>query len=239
MKKTYKLHNKLLKILLKENLIFIIGLIVLTPIFQYFKGVENFEFDALYIKILIGVVLIFNIPAICILINYYIQNKDTTLEIDTQSDLIIIKKKGEIKNYKISDIEASIYNIGIYYKNAIDNYSRWSTIHSDFGYWYLKFVNGDRYYLSNLLVDFLHEKAFLKKTKYRFRLFPYIDKSSKKVGIEFKKVQIQEKNRVEKFVEKYQSKSERQLREILDNKKSYQNEAVEAAKIVLKNKNTS
>jgi hypothetical protein len=226
-----------LKILLKENLIFIIGMIVLIPIFQYFKGVENFEFDALYIKILIGVVFVFNIPAICILINYYIQNKDTTLEIDTHTDFIKINKKGKTKNYKISDIEISIYNIGIYYKNAIDNNSRWSTIHSDFGYWDLKFVNGDRYYLSNLLVDFLHEKAFVKKTKYRFRLFPCIDKSNKKAGIEFKKIQIQEKTRVEKFVEQYQSKNERQLREILDNKKSYQKEAVEAAELVLKNKN--
>ena len=210
-------------------------MIVLTPIFQYFKGVENFEFDALYIKILIGIVFVFNIPAICILINYYMQNKDTTLEIDTQTDFIKINKKGKTKNYRISDIETSIYNIGIYYKNAIDNNSRWPTIHSDFGYWDLKFVNGDRYYLSNLLVDFLHQEAFVKNTKYCFRLFPYIDKSNSKKAIELK--QVQEKSRVEKFIDQYQSKSKKQLKEILDNKKNYQKEAVEAAEIIMKNKN--
>ena len=212
-------------------------MIFLAPIFQYFKGVEYFEFDGFHIKILSVVVFVFNIPGICILINYYLQNKDTTLEIDTQSDFIKITQKGKSKNYKLSDIETSIYNIGIYYKNAIDGNARWPALHSDFGYWDLKFVNGERSYLSNLLVDFLHEKAFVKKTKYRFRLFPYIDKSSKKAGIEFKKTQIQEQSRVEKFIEQYQSKNEKQLKEILDNKKSYQKEAVQAAELVMKNKN--
>ena len=187
---------------------------VLMPIFIYFKGVDNFNFDSLFIKLLVGIVFIFNIPSISMLINYYIQNKETTIEIDTEFDYIKINQSGKSKKYKFSDIETSVYNIGIYYKNAIDNNSRFSAIHSDFGYWDLKFENGDRYYLSNLLVDFLHDKAFIKKTKYRFRFFPYINKLSSKKGIEFKKKQVREKSSVEKFVEQYQSKNEKQLQKI-------------------------
>ena len=41
----------------------------------------------------------------------------------------------------------------------------------------------------------------------------------------------------ETFIEKYKTKNEKQLLEILDNKKSYQKEAVRAAEILMKNKN--
>ncbi len=222
---------------MKDNLIIIIGMIVVLPFIVSIKYVDYFELDASFIKFLIGLLFVFNVPAIFILINYYFQNKKTTLEIDIQSDYIKICQDGKSNVYKLSDITASIYNIGIYYKNAIDNNARWATIHSDLGYWDIQFDNGDRFYLSNLLVDFLHEEAFVKSTKYRFRLFPYIDKSSKKTGVELKRKQVQEKNRVEEFVEQYQFKNEKQLREILNDRKGYQKEAVEAAEIVLKKKN--
>lgn len=236
MKKTYELNNKLIKGLLKENLIFLIGLLVLSLIIFYFRGFEKFKSDFFYLLFILGSTLVLNIPAICLIINYYSQNKDTKLKIDTQSDLIQISQKGKSKTYKLSNIETSVYNIGIYYKNAIDNNARRSAFHSNFGYWDLKFTNGDRYYLSNLIIDFLHQKAFIEITKYRFRFFPYINKSTAKTGIDLKSINIHEKSRVEKFIEQFQSKNENQLLEIIDNKESYQKEALEAAKIVLKNK---
>jgi len=72
-------------------------------------------------------------------------------------------------------------------------------------------------------------------TKYRFRMFQYINKSDSKEAVELK--QVQEKNRTEKFVEKFQSKSESELNEILINKSRYQKEAVKAVEIIMKNKN--
>jgi hypothetical protein len=233
LRKTYEIHNKLLKVLLKENLILIIGMIIFIPILNYFRSGSEIELNLTSVLIFSGSLFVFNIPAIILLIEYYFENKNTTLEID--SEFVKINRNGQTIKHKISEIEVSTYNIGIYYKNAIDNSARWSTIHSDFGYWDVKFKNGERYYLSNLLVDFLHQEAFVENTKYRFRLFPYIDKSKSKKAIELK--QDQEKSRIEKFIDQYQSKNEKQLREILDNKKSYQNEAVKAAEIVLKNKN--
>ena len=208
-------------------------MIIFIPILNYFRNGTEIELNLTSVLIFSGVLFVFNIPAIILLIEYYFENKNTTLEID--SEFIIINRKGETKRHKISEIETSTYNIGIYYKNAIDNAARWSTIHSEFGYWDVKFENGERYYLSNLLVDFLHQEAFLENTKYRFRLFPYIDKSNSKKAVELKKVQ--KKSRVEKFVDQFQSKNEKQLQEILDNKKNYQKEAVEAAEIIMKNKN--
>ncbi|WP_452225043.1 hypothetical protein [Lacinutrix chionoecetis] len=108
-------------------------------------------------------------------------------------------------------------------------------INSDLAYWDLEFKNGDRFYISNLLVDFLHEKPIIENTKYRFRMFQYINKQDSKEAFTLKKVQ--EKNAVEKFVEKFQSKSESELNEILNNKQDYQKEAVKAAVIIMKKKN--
>ena len=208
-------------------------MIIFIPILNYFRNGTEIELNLTTVLIFSGVLFVFNIPPIILLIEYFFENKNTTLEID--SEFVIINRNGQSKSHKISEIETSTYNIGIYYKNAIDNAARWSTIHSDFGYWDVKFENGERYYLSNLLVDFLHQEAFVENTKYRFRLFPYIDKSNSKKANEIK--QIQEKNKIEKFIDQYQSKNEKQLREILGNKKGYQKEAVEAAEIVLKKKN--
>ncbi|WP_178984256.1 hypothetical protein [Winogradskyella helgolandensis] len=237
MRKTYKLHHKLLKVLLKENLIFIIGMIIITLTLQYFKSSGDLAFDILFLKILVGIVFVFNLPAILLLINYYYHNKELTLYIDKESDVIQINKKGISTKHKLSDIESSIYNVGIYYKNKIDRNGRWSAMHSDFGYWDLKFENGDRYYISNLLIDFLHEHAFIKKTKYRFRFFPFIDKSESKIGITLKQKRTKEKTLTEKFIGQFKSKNEKQLLEIINNKNSYQKEAVKAATIILKNKN--
>jgi DNA-directed RNA polymerase subunit L len=106
---------------------------------------------------------------------------------------------------------------------------------SDLGYWDLKFKNGDRYYLTNLLHDFLLENPKVKNTKYRFRFYQYIDKTNSERAVELKRVR--EKSLIEKFVEQYESKSEKQLNDILDNKTYYQVEAVKAAEIVLYKKN--
>ncbi|APD06266.1 hypothetical protein UJ101_00728 [Flavobacteriaceae bacterium UJ101] len=179
--------------------------------------------------------LIFNLPNIIIYLNYYRENRYTKINIDTKNNSIGIVKNGISKQYKITEVKSSIYHLGIYYKNRIDNAMRWKMINSDLAYWDLEFKNGDRYYISNLLVDFLHDKPFVDNTKYRFRMFQYINKSDSKEALGLK--QVQEKNRTEKFVMKFQSKSESELNEILNNKSKYQKEAVKAVEIIMKNKN--
>ena len=176
-----------------------------------------------------------NIPSLLIYLDYYFENKDTSFTLDFESKKIKITQNGMTKEYTINDVAESNYHLGIYYKNAIDRAGRIPMLVSDFGYWDLKFKNGDRYYLTNILHDFIHDTPFLGKTKYRFRMFTYINKSDSKKAVALK--EKREKNAVEKFVEKFQSKTESELNEILNNKKSYQKEAIEAAKIIMKNKN--
>ncbi|WP_298417224.1 hypothetical protein [uncultured Kordia sp.] len=157
-----------------------------------------------------------------------------TVEIDSSSNFIKIKEKKCSKTYKFSEIETSTYHLGNYYENLLDNFGKELMFHSDFGYWDLKFKNGDRYYISNLIVDFLHEHAFVKNTTYQFRAFPYIKTSNSKKAIKLKR-QI-EKNDIDRIIKKFASKSEKELCVILNNKSKYQENAVKAAEIVLKNK---
>ncbi len=182
---------------------------------------------------MVGVIFLFNLPSLIILFEYYRENKDTKVVIKPNE--LIISKKGKTKEYTISEVETSVYHLGKYYQNRIDNASRWKMMNSDLGYWDLKFKNGDRYFLTNLVIDFLHEEPIVENTKYRFRMFQTIKESDTKEAVELKR--IQEKNLTEKFVEKYQDKTEHELQEILSNQKKYQPEAVKAAKIVLQNNN--
>ncbi|WP_143955795.1 hypothetical protein [Robertkochia solimangrovi] len=239
MKKTFEHNNKLLKILLRENIYFIIGLIIITPIYYYLKKGEQFVLDFLFVKIMSVIFLIYNIPNFIIYFNYYKENKNTQIKIDTKNNSIGIIKNGVSKQYEITEIKSSIYHLGIYYKNRIDNAMRWKMINSDLAYWDLEFNNGDRYYISNLIVDFLHDEPIVENTKYRFRMFQYINKSDSKEALTLKQEleRKKEKSQTEKFVEKFESKSENELNEILTNKSKYQKEAVKAAEIILTNKN--
>lgn len=105
---------------------------------------------------------------------------------------------------------------------------------SDFGYWDLHFKNGDRFYLTNILHDFLHDTPKVPKTNYRFRFYPYISKNDNKQAINLNEKRKKEKTMTEVYIEKYKSKNENQLLEILDNRKSYQKEAVRAGLAIKK-----
>ena len=235
MRKHYEINNKLLKGLLFDNLKMIALLIIVLPFYWKWRNGTEFVLDQQIFIIFSAIILIMNIPSVLIYLNYYFENKDTSFTLDFDSKKIEITQNGMTKTYTINDVSESNYHLGIYYKNAIDRAGRIPMLVSDFGYWDLKFKNGDRYYLTNILHDFIHDTPFLGKTKYRFRMFTYINKSDSKQAVELK--EKRKKTRIEKFVEQYESKNEKQLIEILDNSKSYQKEAVEAAKIVLKNKN--
>jgi hypothetical protein len=101
----------------------------------------------------------------------------------------------------------------------------------------LTFENGDRYYLTTLLQDFLLEEDKVKNTKYRFRLIPYIDKSETEQGIELKPIQDKPKSRTEKLKESYKGKTNEELKYIIENKSKYQKEAIKVAEQILKEKN--
>ncbi|MFL1013611.1 hypothetical protein [Flavisericum labens] len=169
--------------------------------------------------------------------NYYKFNKNTEFSIDSNSNIITITQRGITKQYSLANVKYSIYNLGKYWQNAIDKNYRIPTLFSDFGYWDLTFENGDRYYLTTLLHDFLLEEDKLKDTKYRFRLIPYIDKSETEKGIELKPIKYKPKSRIEKLKESYKEKTVEELKYIIENKGKYQKEAIAVAEQILKEKN--
>lgn len=178
-----------------------------------------------------------NIPSVLIFLNYYQENKETTFMLDLNSKKITITQNEKTKEYCKEDVEESVYHLGIYYKNSIDKAGRLPMLASHFGYWDLKFKNGDRYYLTNILHDFIFDEPYYENTNYRFRMFSFINKSNSKEAIELK--EFKEKNQIEIFIEKFQSKTESELNEILNNKNSYQKEAFKAAEIIMKNKSVN
>lgn len=234
LRKTYKLNNRLLKTVLKNNLLCSIVLIIFFSILWAINGFEEMEYFSFLLIVFPLTILFLNLPVIFLWIDYYYHNKETSIEIDISSNFIKIKEKKCSKTYKFSEIETSTYHLGSYYENLFDSFGKELMLHSDFGYWDLKFKNGNRYYISNLVVDFLHNKAFVEKTKYQFRILPYIRTSNSTKAIKLKKEV--EKNITDRFVEKFVSKSEEELRVILNNKNKYQKNAVKAAEIVLKSK---
>ena len=216
----------------------VVGLLIIGfPIYFKWKNGTDFVFDEFWIWFLIGFTVIANIPSVIIYLNYYFENKNTEFTLDYEHEKISITKDGIKKEYKKNEIEKSTYHLGIYYKNAIDRAGRLPMLISDFGYWDLQFENGDRYYLTNILHDFIHDIPIVPKTKYRFRFYPYINRNDKKRAINLYEKPKKEKTLTETFVEKFKSKNKKQLLEILNNRKSYQKEAVKAAEILMKNKN--
>ena len=122
----------------------------------------------------------------------------------------------------------------MFLENRIDNNGRWKMVNSDFGYWDVQFKDGTEYYLSNLLVDFLHEKPFVENTSFKFTMFPLIDKSTSRFA-----KQKEKRNKLDRFkylINLYAEKSEQELKEIINSKNSYQPEAINAAKKVLEEK---
>ena len=227
--KTYKLNNKSILKLVRDTFIVIFLLFIVN---YYFLKIDNVKVISITILYLI---VVHDLPAILILLNYYKYNRKTEFTLSENS--ITITENGFSKNYNFKDVEKSIYNLGKYYQNALDRKYRIPLLLTDFGYWDLTFKNGDRYFLTTLLQDFLLKECKVENTKYRFRLFPYIDKSEKIDGIELKPIEYKPKGRTEKLKESYKEKTSEELKYIIENKSKYQKEAIIVAEQILKEKN--
>ncbi|WP_417866991.1 hypothetical protein [Xanthomarina gelatinilytica] len=237
MKKNYSIHNKQLIIHLFDNLKTIIGMMIIIPIYTKFRYGNDFVIDQTLILIFIGTILFMNIPALILFINYHSNNKNIEFTLDQNNNKILITKETKTKEYSIEQIKKSTYNLGLWYQNGLEKSYRMPLWTADFGYWDLTFENGDRYYLTNLLHDFLLEQPITENTKYRFRFIPFIDKSTKKSGIEFKESVFKPKSRTSKLTENYKNKTIDELNYILENKNKYQKDAIKVAEKILKEKN--
>ncbi|MBO0593939.1 hypothetical protein I2486_21275 [Cellulophaga sp. E16_2] len=147
---------------------------------------KDFEFLWKFASYALLILALFNLPSLILYLNYYLVNKNTHFELDEILQLITITKNGISKTYQLNECKKSVYHLAYNYKNTIDNRGREPMLLSDFGYWDLEFTNGDKYYLTNILNDFIHDVPKIRNTKYRFRLFPFIKKSNSKEGVKLK-----------------------------------------------------
>lgn len=212
--------------------------IIISPIYWRWKSGNDFVLDSTMAIIFGATLLVMNIPSLLHYLNFYFENKSTSFSLNFKSKTITITHKGSTQTYNQSDVEESTYHLGIYYKNVIDRAGRIPMLNSDFGYWDLKFKNGDRYFLTNILHDFIHDTPFYDATKYRFRIYPYINKSDSNQAKDLDRMieDSRHKTLIERYIERFESKSLTELNQMLNNKSDYQEEAIEAVKTVLKNK---
>ena len=232
--KHYHLNKKLLRGLLIDNFKMIAFLAVGFPIYWKLRHGSPFLLESEMIVIFCVLIIVINIPPILLYLNYYFRNRYTSFSIDFDSQKIAIHQNRLTKEYSFKDIESSIYHLGIYHKNVIDKRSRRPIFISDFGYWDLTFKNGDRFFLTNLLHNFLHDAPFVANTNYRFRLFPYISQFSQAETLNLKQeVSSRMNDKTNKFILRFEHKDTSELKTILANKSKYRKEAIEAAGIIL------
>jgi hypothetical protein len=112
----------------------------------------------------------FSLPAIYLHITYLIDNWGTILHVDKSHDSFTITTKNVDFNYKFQDIESTELNLGIYYKNQVDNRGRWPAPWTNYGYLKLKLKDGQEFIFTSLMVDL--NKLSLPVTTTKFRLVP-------------------------------------------------------------------
>jgi hypothetical protein len=114
----------------------------------------------------------FSLPAIYLHVTYLIDNWGTVLHVDKRQNCFTITTKDEDLSYNFEDIENTELNLGIYYKNHIDNRGRWPAPWTNYGYLKLKLKNGKEFRLTSLMVDL--NKVSLPVTTTKFRLIPFL-----------------------------------------------------------------
>lgn len=152
------------------------GLITFALVFVIVVGFGLFDvFDLSDVSIYTSFILtclLFSLPAIYLHISYLIDNHGKVLTVDSKAERFIISVQGQNFNYEFEDIENAELNIGIYYKNQLDNRGRWPAPWTNYGYIKLKLRDGREFMLTSLMVDL--NKLSLPVTTTKFRLHPFL-----------------------------------------------------------------
>lgn len=237
MVKRYTYTDRLLKDLLANNLVYVIVGVILCTILFYTKELGSFNALLSFILILLGLYLFINIPSIFLILNYRLENKDTMVFIYFNESTIAISQKNTTQKFHFDEITKSTYNLGIYYKDYVDFKNRKQLLHSDFGYWELVFNNKQRYYITNAVIDFIHNDPFIENTSFRYRWFPYVNKKYNREKVrELIFPEERKKDFGNKLFQQYNQKSISQLRRIIKDKKNYTSNAIELAEYFLNKK---
>ncbi len=207
-------------------LIFIIG-----PIYFYFRD-PSFKIDIAIIKITGLVFLIMLIPNFLIHINYLYENIFTVLEVNIFKNSLRITNRSGKYEYRFDEIIISKLYKSIYYKNEIDNANRWKTFFSDYGYWYVKFNDGEKFIFTSLMID-TENVSFIKNTIIEYTLMPLIIRDELTQNEMFEKRRNNYESNVKHYMNLFKDLTVSELKLKVNDSNSFQKEAVEACKRLL------
>ena len=183
----------------------------------------------------LGVMTLGSLPTVFIAWQYYKENRNTQFSIDYKTKSIYIKHKHKSKTYAFDQIRHSTYHIAIYHRNRLDKRHRREGFLSAFAYWDVEFKNGDRFYLSNILFDAIHAPLLSNISTFRYCLIPYIRKNVMHKGFPKAYYKPKKLSLEAHFRHQFRSKTKAELHYIINHPKSYQKEAVQAAKFLYQN----
>ncbi len=118
------------------------------------------------------VCFVFSLPAFYIHLTYVINNWNTILIINQGQNEFSIKTNAKYFTYKYEDIQQTELNLGIYFKNQVDNRGRKIAPWTNYGYLKLKLNDGNEFIFTSLMIDL--EKIPFPISITKFRLFPVI-----------------------------------------------------------------
>lgn len=118
--------------------------------------------------------VLFSVPAVYLHISYLLENHRMILVVERNESRFTIKKGNQNFSYRYEDVESTELNIGIYYKNQVDDGGRWPVTWTNYGYLRLKLKDGKVFYLTSLMLDL--DKLMFPVTTTIFRPVPYINR---------------------------------------------------------------
>src|SRR5688572_18161760 len=96
---------------------------------------------------------LYSISACYLHIAYLINNWGTILTVDKYQDEFTIKTRKQDFKYKNEDVESTELNIGIYYKNDLDNRGRWPAPWTNYGYLKVRLKDGNEFIFTSMMLD--------------------------------------------------------------------------------------
>lgn len=222
------------KVYLKRFCIIILLIIIALSSFFYLTNDFNIFLKILKV-LLLWTLIVYLLPLLYLYFTYKKENKFTSLNF-FEGNIIVEDLNSSIK-FSVKDISYVELNLSFPLFYNRHRLFFWDE------YFYSKIVlfNGDYFYITCLLCDelekFIPKELMLKKR----RIFPLISSSSK-TELKSNHSSIVEDYTIKKiqvFIEKFKDKPLKELYNITDNPKKFQKPAVEAARKLIKLRNSS
>jgi hypothetical protein len=228
--KTYRLNVKCHLNSIKEGLIILLYIPAGLFIGHLSGKISWVDYPGILVIFLLVNLVLF-LPAFFLHFTYFYYNSGTELTIDYNSKSISITDDRITSKFNFDDIHIVEQNLGVYYKDKIDNLGRWTLPWTGYGYLKLKLKNGQVFILTSLILDIQKPPISISQTNYRF--LPFIIRKEMTFADRRMLVENDRQVKVNDYMKKFANLPHENLREKLRNSKKYEPEAVIASKTLL------